>query len=350
MAIGVSTTFPNGKLRISPSGRAVLSTEEGPCCCKCTTRFPPDCTDSPGCVLISPGGLVPAVCCAQCGDTIEVDLGTFTRTGTDTEWAIPADALAALSSTTITAIFGNRAISEGYYTWYSDIVGSDSTYVYALRIDVGYGIPSAFSGLGSAVLWLVDFYFLRAPIADLYTLKYCNFEPPFLACVTNTCFDSDPECPYIGDCCGFDGERPVLSTIGYFSDITPITRIQKPTGCRPFCACDELETSYLVEGSCVDLVVNGTGNCQFSGNSSTGTGCDLVEIGVSLYASSGGDEEDFCGWYLQVVIQRYELVGEDCFPLDTEVYDAQKAGGGPTGTYTITSSVGPGCGTEIEVS
>jgi hypothetical protein len=352
MPAGSRTLLASGKRRISVTGRRVLSNASGPCCCG------PCDPDSNVCENIECTSARTSLCCWQCDDTVSVDFGDITASGTGTvPWIETAVGLMipVVENQTVTVKLKEvnpPVVSDliAVFEWYSGELGRDATHVYGVMIDAkAYqwtGIPAP------AVAWLPSGYVWRVALSDWAKSGPCqNIE--LAEVLTVTPWLGIPPAIFIGTCCGNDQEMTMQPTVDSIASVDPTSNLISSTMCDQVCDCDELPSSLLVEADCITGTVNrASGDCNWSGSASTGSieECDLVETSILVRHSdsSNGADENFCGWVVEIGQDIYGLVGEDCTIIDTLFIVAYKVGGGPTGAYTVFS--GTGCGTEIEVS
>jgi hypothetical protein len=349
MATGVGTTFFNGKMRRLPSGKAALSTSEGPCCCG------PCNPDGTVCEDVECTSQAFTMCCWKCGDTVDVTFGDIVASGVgDEAWVVDAVpyAISAIANQTITATLkevDKDPTPSGWsvFYWFSGELHRDATHVYGAAVRVETFHRSEYGPAG--IQWLVYIEVWRVTIADWDKGGPCQGLE--LAGVLSS--STPPVDAADGTCCGQDSE-PLTNLTDYITSADPATDITPDSECESVCDCDELPSSVLVDADCINATINrGAGECVWSGSEQSGSieTCDLIETNITLRRSNSGNGEDeyFCGWVLEIFQDIYGTSGEECGTVvDVRDIKAHKAGGGPIGTYTVFS--GSGCGTEIEVS
>jgi hypothetical protein len=343
--LATGTIFFNGKMRRLASGKAVLSTTEGPCCCgPCDPNFR-------DCQAIECTSFAFTACCWKCGDTAAVTFGGITAGTASVAWVGVAVAamIPAVENQTITGILDNVDTEptpggDTQFSWASGELDRDMTHVYGARVRIlalegSYPSPSD-------IQWIVEVDVWRVPLADWDRPGACQ-EIEYEVVISTTL----PEEP-AGNCCGQDGAT--LIPIGDAIDsVDPVTNFVPSTDCGSVCDCGDFPNTYLLEADCAGATVtSGSDDCRWTNSYSTGSleECDLIETSITLRKSNSanGEGEYFCGWVIEIFQTIYGPVGETCDIVEVRDIVAYKVGGDPDGTYIIAS--GTGCGTEIEVS
>jgi hypothetical protein len=343
--LATGTIFFNGKMRRLASGKAVLSTTEGPCCCGPCDPNPNECTD------IECTSMAFTACCWKCGDTASVTFGGITAGTASVAWVGVAVGfmIPAVENQTITGTLSgvDKDPSPGgssNFDWFSGELGRDTTHVYGAWVSISAnegGFP-----LPSDMTWIVQVFVWRVPIADWNKPGECQ-EIEYEVVISESNAG-----PPRGTCCGQDGGNPI--PIGDAIDsVDPVTDFVPSTDCDSVCDCGDFPNTYLLEADCAGATVtSGSDDCRWTNSYSTGSleECDLIETSITLRKSNSanGEGEYFCGWVIEIFQTIYGPVGETCDIVEVRDIVAYKVGGDPDGTYIIAS--GTGCGTEIEVS